>query len=86
MVDSRKGITNLHVPNDVIIDASVPVGSCLSLFQYIYIYITIDIWDMGLEINLSGFRYKQIHISTFSSGFVSLNMCESLNDRHVSAL
>ncbi|MFA5514827.1 MAG: NADP-dependent isocitrate dehydrogenase [Desulfuromonadales bacterium] len=25
MVDSRKGITNLHVPNDVIIDASMPV-------------------------------------------------------------
>lgn len=25
MVDSRKGITNLHVPNNVIIDASVPV-------------------------------------------------------------
>ncbi|NNE44043.1 MAG: NADP-dependent isocitrate dehydrogenase, partial [Gemmatimonadetes bacterium] len=25
MVDSRKGKTNLHVPNDVIIDASVPV-------------------------------------------------------------
>ncbi len=24
MVDSRKGITNLHVPNDVIIDASMP--------------------------------------------------------------
>ena len=24
MVDSRKGITNLHVPNNVIIDASVP--------------------------------------------------------------
>ncbi len=27
MVDSRKGITNLHVPNDVIVDASVPVGN-----------------------------------------------------------
>jgi isocitrate dehydrogenase len=25
MVDSRKGITNLHVPNDVIVDASMPV-------------------------------------------------------------
>jgi isocitrate dehydrogenase len=25
MVDSRRGITNLHVPNDVIIDASMPV-------------------------------------------------------------
>jgi len=25
MVDSRKGITNLHTPNDVIIDASMPV-------------------------------------------------------------
>merc|ERR1719162_545736 len=25
MVDSNKGITNLHVPSDVIIDASVPV-------------------------------------------------------------
>lgn len=25
MVDSRKGITNLHVPNDTIIDASMPV-------------------------------------------------------------
>jgi isocitrate dehydrogenase len=25
MVDSRRGITNLHVPNDVIIDASLPV-------------------------------------------------------------
>ncbi|MFT4538180.1 MAG: isocitrate dehydrogenase [Planctomycetota bacterium] len=25
MVDSRKGITNLHVPNNVIVDASVPV-------------------------------------------------------------
>lgn len=25
MVDSDKGITNLHVPNDVIIDASMPV-------------------------------------------------------------
>lgn len=25
MVDSRKGITNLHAPNDVIIDASMPV-------------------------------------------------------------
>jgi isocitrate dehydrogenase len=25
MVDSRKGITNLHVPNNVIIDASMPV-------------------------------------------------------------
>ncbi len=25
MVDSRKGITNLHVPNDIIIDASMPV-------------------------------------------------------------
>ena len=25
MVDSSKGITNLHVPNDIIIDASVPV-------------------------------------------------------------
>ncbi|MGG6498547.1 UNVERIFIED_CONTAM: NADP-dependent isocitrate dehydrogenase, partial [Bacteroidetes bacterium 56_B9] len=24
MVDSRKGITNLHVPSDVIIDASMP--------------------------------------------------------------
>ncbi len=24
MVDSRKGITNLHVPNDVIVDASMP--------------------------------------------------------------
>jgi isocitrate dehydrogenase len=33
MVDSRKGITNLHVPNDVIIDASMPVvvrdGGCM---------------------------------------------------------
>ena len=25
MVNSDKGITNLHVPNDVIIDASMPV-------------------------------------------------------------
>lgn len=25
MVNSAKGITNLHVPSDVIIDASVPV-------------------------------------------------------------
>ena len=25
MVDSRRGITNLHVPNDVIVDASMPV-------------------------------------------------------------
>jgi monomeric isocitrate dehydrogenase len=25
MVDSAKGITNLHVPSDVIIDASMPV-------------------------------------------------------------
>jgi len=25
MVDSRRGITNLHVPNDIIIDASMPV-------------------------------------------------------------
>ena len=25
MVDSDKGITNLHVPSDVIIDASMPV-------------------------------------------------------------
>jgi isocitrate dehydrogenase len=25
MVDSAKGITNLHVPNDIIIDASMPV-------------------------------------------------------------
>ncbi len=25
MVDSDKGITNLHVPNDIIIDASMPV-------------------------------------------------------------
>jgi len=25
MVDSRKGITNLHVPNNVIVDASIPV-------------------------------------------------------------
>lgn len=25
MVDSSKGITNLHVPSDVIIDASMPV-------------------------------------------------------------
>ena len=25
MVDSRRGITNLHVPSDVIIDASMPV-------------------------------------------------------------
>ena len=25
MVDSPKGITNLHVPSDVIIDASMPV-------------------------------------------------------------
>ena len=24
MVDSRKGITNLHVPNNIIIDASMP--------------------------------------------------------------
>jgi monomeric isocitrate dehydrogenase len=24
-VDSRKGITNLHVPSDIIIDASMPV-------------------------------------------------------------
>ncbi len=24
MVDSRKGITNFHVPSDVIIDASMP--------------------------------------------------------------
>jgi isocitrate dehydrogenase len=33
MVDSRRGITNLHVPNDVIIDASMPVvvrdGGCM---------------------------------------------------------
>ena len=33
MVNSRKGITNLHVPNDVIIDASMPVvvrdGGCM---------------------------------------------------------
>ncbi len=26
MVDSDKGITNLHVPNDVIIDASMPAA------------------------------------------------------------
>ncbi|MEE4186413.1 MAG: NADP-dependent isocitrate dehydrogenase, partial [Gammaproteobacteria bacterium] len=26
MVDSRKGITNLHIPNDVIIDASMPAA------------------------------------------------------------
>jgi isocitrate dehydrogenase len=25
MVDSDKGITNLHVPNDIIVDASMPV-------------------------------------------------------------
>ena len=25
MVDSDKGITNLHAPNDIIIDASMPV-------------------------------------------------------------
>ncbi len=25
MVDSRNNITNLHVPNDVIVDASMPV-------------------------------------------------------------
>ena len=30
MVDSRKGITNLHVPSDVIIDASMPVTRRLS--------------------------------------------------------
>jgi len=33
MVDSRKGITNLHVPNNVIVDASIPVvvrdGGCM---------------------------------------------------------
>jgi len=26
MVDSEKGITNLHVPSDVIIDASMPAA------------------------------------------------------------
>ena len=28
MVDSDKGITNLHVPNDIIVDASMPVVVC----------------------------------------------------------
>ena len=39
MVDSSKGITNLHVPSDVIIDASMPP---LVRFIYIYIYIYVD--------------------------------------------
>ena len=51
MVDSDKGITNLHAPNDIIIDASMPVV----------------VRDSGMMWNEDGVRWMQCTYCTMSS-------------------